>query len=204
MYKRQPYGVSDHLLIPVYQQTSATTSATAACELSFAPDAAVSLTTTKTKTGGWRMNEFFQTNSDRIRIQAPSSFAAPQNAELQCTLLDNATGKAVATFSVPAPTFHSVEREYVMTGSDLRNFVGDTSRPATDKTLRGAIKPYIDHLGSQRTDSGQPDVNCNLTLTAQLVIASQVIPIRGALAISVKALAPNGEAPADDTLSGSN
>jgi|GEM_PF-575196 len=199
-----PYGVSDHLLIPVYQQTSATTSATAACELSFAPDAAVSLTTTKTKTGGWRMNEFFQTNADRIRIQAPSSFVPPQNAQLQCTLRDNTTGATVATFSVPAPTFHAVEREYLLSGADLRNFVGDTSRPATDKTLRGAIKPYIDHLGSQRTGSGQPEVNCNLTLTAQLVTASQVIPIKGFLAVSVKALDPSGDAPADDTLPAGN
>ena len=199
-----PYGVSDHLLIPVYQQTSAGTSTSAACDLSFAPDAAVSLTTTKTKTGGWRMNEFFQTSSDRIRILAPSTFVPPQNAQLQCTLRDDTSGATVATFSVPAPTFHAVEREYLLSGGDLRNFVGDTSRPATDKTLRGAIKPYIDHLGSQRTESGQPDVNCNLTLTAQLVTASQVIPIKGFLAVSVKALDPSGEAPADDTLPAAN
>ena len=199
-----PYGVSDHLLIPVYQQASAATSTSAACDLSFAPDAAVSLTTTKTKTGGWRMNEFFQTNADRIRIQAPSSFVPPQNAQLQCTLRDDTSGATVATFSVPAPTFHAVEREYLLSGADLRNFVGDTSRPATDKTLRGAIKPYIDHLGSQRTGSGPPDVNCNLTLTAQLVTASQVIPIKGFLAVSVKALDPSGEAPADDTLPAAN
>ena len=199
-----PYGVSDHLLIPVYQQTSAGTSTSVACDLSFAPDAEVSLTTTKTKTGGWRMNEFFQTNSDRIRILAPSTFVPPQNAQLQCTLRDDTSGATVATFSVPAPTFHAVEQEYVLSGADLRNFVGDTSRPATDKTLRGAIKPYIDHLGSLRTDSGKPDVNCDLTLTAQLVAASQVIPIKGFLAVSVKALDPSGEAPADDTLPAAN
>lgn len=83
-----------------------------------------------------------------LAIAAPTSFAAPAGAELRCTVRDEETGETVATFSVPAPAFQSSSRSYVFTGADLRNFIGDTSRPATDKTLRGAIKPYIDHLGS--------------------------------------------------------
>jgi hypothetical protein len=146
----------------------------------------VELTTTKTKTGGWRVNEFFQGSSDRVAIQAPASFAAPSGAELRCTLRDDESGATVATFSVPAPAFQLAARAYVLSGADLRNFIGDTSRPATDKTLRGAIKPYIDHLGAMKTDEGLPDVARDLTLTAELVAGQQVIPIAGTIAVKVR------------------
>ncbi len=181
-----PYGVSDHLLIPVYNQPTTTSSSQASCELAVSPGAAIVLTTTKTKTGGWKVNEFFQGNSDRITIQAPRSFAAPEGAELRCTLRDNANDNTVATFSVPAPTFQSADHDYVFTGADLRNFVGDTSRPATDKTLRGAIKPYIDYLGSTPNEAGLPNVACNLTLSAEMIAGQQVIPINGSISVAIR------------------
>ena len=144
------------------------------------------MTTTKTKTGGWKINEYFQGSSDRIAIEAPTSFAAPAGAELRCTLRDEETGDTVATFSIPAPAFQSSSRSYVFTGADLRNFIGDTSRPATDKTLRGAIKPYIDHLGATQNVGGLPNVACNLILTAELAAGQQVIPIDGSIAIQIR------------------
>ena len=181
-----PYGVSDHLLIPVYDPGTPPAPAPApSCDLSIDPGAAIELTTTKTKTGGWRVDEFFRGSSDRITITAPSSFAAPAGAELRCTLRDDRSGATVATFSVPAPPFLSSARAYVFTGADLRNFIGDTSRPATDKTLRGAIKPYVDHLGARRNDGGLPDVACDLTLTAELAAGQQVIPVDGSVAVKV-------------------
>ena len=180
-----PYGVSDHLLIPIYNPGTASQSQ-ASCDLTFDPNASIAMTTTKTKTGGWKINEYFQGSSDRIAIEAPTSFAAPAGAELRCTLRDEETGDTVATFSIPAPAFQSSSRSYVFTGADLRNFIGDTSRPATDKTLRGAIKPYIDHLGTTQNVGGLPNVACNLILTAELAAGQQVIPIDGSIAIQIR------------------
>ena len=179
-----PYGVSDHLLIPVYDPGTSP-SPVESCDLTIDPGTAVTLTTTKTKTGGWKIDEYFQGSTDRISITAPPSYAAPAGAEVRCTLRDERTGTTVATFSVPAPPFQSASRAYVFTGADLRNFIGDTSRPATDKTLRGAIKPYIDHLGATQDAGGLPDVACNLFLTAELASGQQVIPIDGSVAIRV-------------------
>jgi hypothetical protein len=158
----------------------------ATCNLAFAPGASLALTTTKTKTGGWKINEYFQGSSDRIAIDAPTSFAAPAGAELRCTLRDEETGGTVATFSVPAPAFQSASRSYVFTGADLRNFIGDTSRPATDKTLRGAIKPYLDNLGTGTTADGVSVVNRDLTLTAVLVTEQKTIPIEDSITVAVR------------------
>jgi len=156
----------------------------ASCDLSIDPNAGIALTTTKTKTGGWRVNEFFQGSSDRISIKAPSSFAAPPGAEFRCTLRDDRTGETVATFSVPAPVFQSSERAYVFTGSALRNFIGDTSRPATDKTLRGAVKPYIDALLARGRLADDGDA-VSLRLTASLVAEQQEVPIDGGITIDI-------------------
>ena len=90
------------------------------------------------------------------------------------------------TFSIPSPPFDARSQEYVLAGADLRNFVGDTSRPATDKTLRGAIKPYLDSLGTGTTADGVPAVNRDLALTAVLVTDQKTIPIEGTLTVSVR------------------
>jgi hypothetical protein len=74
----------------------------------------------------------------------------------------------------------------VLAGADLRNFVGDTARPATDKTLRGAIKPYLDSLGTGTTADGGPTVNRDLTLTAELVTDQKTIPIEGTITVEVR------------------
>jgi len=194
-----PYGVSDHLLVPVYQATPAPAAPAPVagdCELSFTPDTTIDLTTARTKSGGWRVSEYFTSNPDRILVEAPPHFAAPERAELRCTLRDDETGGTVATFAVAAPPFVAARSAYVLAAGDLRNFIGDTSRPATDKTLRGALKPYIDHLGAGLTEGTDPDVERTFTLTAELASGQQLIPVRGSVAVRVHPL--RGTAPAAD------
>jgi hypothetical protein len=156
------------------------------CGLVFAAGNSVRLTSTKTKAGTWRVNEFFETSPDTITIAVPSVFAAPAKAALTFTLRDPATGTTAGTFSIPSPPFDARAQHYVLAGADLRNFVGDTSRPATDKTLRGAIKPYLDSLGTGTTADGVPVVNRDLTLTAALVTDQKTIPIAGTISVTVR------------------
>ena len=180
-----PYGVSGRLLIPV-TGTDREFTATDRCTLAFTPGHVVRLTATKTKAGTWRVNEFFESVPDTIRIAVPSVFAAPAKAAITFTLRDTATGMTVGTFSIPAPPFDARAQEYVLSGADLRNFIGDTSRPATDKTLRGAIKPYLDSVGTGTTADGVSVVNRGLTLTAVLATDQKTIPVEGAIAVTVR------------------
>jgi hypothetical protein len=180
-----PYGVSGRLLIPV-TGTEREFTASDRCTLAFVAGSVVRLTATKTKSGTWRVNEFFESTPDTIRIAVPSVFAAPAKAALTFTLRDTTTGTTVGMFSIPAPPFDARAQEYVLVGADLRNFVGDTSRPATDKTLRGAIKPYLDSVGTGTTADGTPVVNRDLTLTAVLVTEQKTIPIEGAITVTVR------------------
>jgi hypothetical protein len=187
-----PYGVSGHLLIPVIR---AAHGGADRCMLSFAAGHVVRLTATKTKAGTWRVNEFFESSPDAIRIGAPPVFTAPTKASLTFLLRDAATGTTAGTFSVPAPPFDARSQDYVLAGADLRNFVGDTSRPATDKTLRGAIKPYLDHLGTGTTADGRPVVNRDLALTAELVTDQKTIPIEGTITVAIRQNDQAGDQP---------
>ena len=180
-----PYGVSGRLLIPV-TGTDREFNTGDRCALAIASGNVVRLTATKTKAGTWRVNEFFESSPDTIRIAVPSVFTAPTKATITFTLRDTATGTTAGTFSTPAPPFDARTQEYVLAGADLRNFVGDTSRPATDKTLRGAIKPYLDNLGTGTTADGVSVVNRELTLTAVLVTDQKTIPIEGAITVTVR------------------
>ena len=180
-----PYGVSGRLLIPV-TGTDREFNAGDRCTLAFASGNVVRLTATKTKAGTWRVNEFFESAPDTIRIAVPSVFTAPAKATITFTLRDTATGTTAGTFSTPAPPFDARTQEYVLAGADLRNFIGDTSRPATDKTLRGAIKPYLDSVGTGTTADGVSMVNRDLTLAAVLVTDQKTIPIEGAIAVTVR------------------
>ena len=180
-----PYGVSGRLLIPV-TGTDREFNAGDRCVLAIASGNVVRLTATKNKAGTWRVNEFFESSPDTIRIAVPSVFTAPTKATITFTLRDTATGTTAGTFSTPAPPFDARTQEYVLAGADLRNFVGDTSRPATDKTLRGAIKPYLDSVGTVTTADGVSVVNRDLTLTAVLVTDQKTIPIEGAITVTVR------------------
>jgi len=185
-----PYGVSGHLLVPVASPAGDA----GPCDLAFAPGNSIRLTTTPTKAGTWRVNEFFESAADEIVIRVPASFAPPARAALQCLLRDDASGATAGQFSIPAPAFDARRNAYVLAGADLRNFVGDTSRPATDKTLRGAVKPFIDAVGGTTTGDGRPPVNRSLTLTAQLVTDQKTIPVDGSIAVEVR----RSDLPADD------
>lgn len=185
-----PYGVSGHLLVPVATPAEESGS----CDLSFTAGNSIRLTTTPTKAGTWRVNEFFESTADEIVIRVPASFAPPARAALTCLLRDDANGVTAGQFSISAPTFDARRNAYVLAGAELRNFIGDTSRPATDKTLRGAVKPYIDAVAAGTPPAGTPPVDRDLTLTAQLVTEQKTIPVEGAIAVQVR----RSDLPGDD------
>jgi len=70
----------------------------------------------------------------------------------------------------------------VIAGAQLRNFIGDTSRPATDKTLRGAVKPYLDSLLLRGGLADDGDA-VPLTITVALVSGEHELPIGGEIAV---------------------
>jgi hypothetical protein len=184
-----PYGVSGHLLIPVVRQpacASASNPDPSACSLVIAPPAGIELTASPTKAGTWRVNEYFAAVPESISIRVPKWFVPPPKAEINWTIREpgppGEPGTVIGKLSTAAPHFEACTPAYVFDGAELRNLVGDTSRPATDKTLRGAIKPYLDHIGSQPSAS----INRQLFVTAALVAGGQSIPIEGTLAINVK------------------
>jgi hypothetical protein len=84
---------------------------------------------------------------------------------------------------VDDPFFDARHSRYSIAGGDLRNFVGDTSRPATDKTLRGALKPYLDTLLQQGRLGADGDA-VSLTISAELVAGQQVLPVGGTIAVT--------------------
>ena len=179
-----PYGVSSHLLVPVARRADA---GTGSCAAVFAEDTGLSLTFTATKTAGTRteaarVDEFFAATSDSLVIRVPPVFIPPPKAVLQLLMRDDATGATAATFSFDGLAFDARNSRYMIAGGDLRNFIGDTSRPATDKTLRGAVKPYLDHLLAQGQLAADGDA-VPLTLTAALVAEGQEVPIGGAIAV---------------------
>lgn len=176
-----PYGVSSHLLVPVVRRRSSATD----CRLAFAAGFDIGLTFTASKTAGIRaasarVDEFFAASADALMIHVPAAFVPPPKASLQLLVRDEASGATAATFSFDSLPFNAARRAYVIAGGDLRNFIGDTSRPATDKTLRGSLKPYLDSrlaLGELATDGD----TASFTITATLVAEQQELPIGGSL-----------------------
>ena len=179
-----PYGVSGHLLVPVVRSAAMADAGPA-----FADACRIELTFTVAKTAGTRaesarIDEYFASACDGLSIAMPSSFIPPAKAELRLLVRDSATGATAAGFTVADPPFDARSSCYRLAGGDLRNFVGDTSRPATDKTLRGALKPYLDHLLAEGrlADDGE---SAAFTVTASLVAGQQVVPIAGGLDVRV-------------------
>jgi len=159
------------------------------CSLVLQPAGTIGLTfsaarTTGSKIESARVDEFFSLDGDRIVIRAPRVFVPPTKAALQWILRDSTTGVTAATFSFEPLAFDARESCYVIAGGDLRNFIGDTSRPATDKTLRGGIKPYLDSLLAQGDLAETGDAR-SLTLTATLVADGQSIPVEGTLPVQI-------------------
>ncbi len=178
-----PYGVSGHLLIPVARRQLSMS-----CSLVLTPGFDVQLTfstsrSATAKADVARVDEYFTASRDAIVIDTPSAFVPPAKAELQFLLRDAATGKTAATFSFGDLPYDAARRAYVIAGGPLRNLIGDTSRPATDKTLRGAVKPWLDNTlaGGGLTTDG--DIATG-TLTATLVAGQQEIPIGGSIGVA--------------------
>jgi hypothetical protein len=181
-----PYGVSSHLLVPVARRAGA---GMGSCGLAFAAEPTLNLTFTAAKADGAkaesaRVDEFFTASSDSLVILVPPVFIAPPKAALRLLLRDESTGATAATFTCEGLAFDARNARYVVAGGDFRNFVGDTSRPATDKTLRGAVKPYLDQLLSQGS-LAEDGAAIPLTLTAAVVADGQEVPVGGTIAVQV-------------------
>jgi hypothetical protein len=177
-----PYGVTSHLLVPVARRTDA-----GGCMLAFDSACTIGLSFTTTKTAGTKVesakvDEFFTASCDAIEIAVPPSFIPPTKASLRLLLRDASSGATAATFSFDDPFFDARHSRYVIAGGDLRNFIGDTSRPATDKTLRGAVKPYLDSLLAQGSLAEDGD-SVPFTLSAAIVANQQEVPIGGSLTV---------------------
>jgi hypothetical protein len=193
-----PYGVTSHLLVPVARPTDA-----GGCSLAFDSSCAIGLSFTTTKTAGTKLesakvDEFFTASCDAITIAVPASFIPPPKASLRLLLRDASSGATAATLSFDDPFFDARNSRYVIAGGDLRNFIGDTSRPATDKTLRGAVKPYLDSLLAQGGLAEEGD-SVPFTLTAAIVAGQQEVPIGGTLAVKATRRGRSIAEPAADT-----
>ncbi len=182
-----PYGVTSHLLVPVARRTGGADAA--GCILAFVESNALRLSFTVSKatasrTEAARVDEFFAADADRIEIRSPEVFVPPARGALQFELRDESSGATAGLFSFEPLAFAARAGAYVIAGGDLRNFVGDTSRPATDKTLRGALKPYLDALLSRGEIANDGDTLL-FTLTATLVADGQRVPVAGAIPVTV-------------------
>ncbi len=180
-----PYGVSSRLFVPVVRDGSRQPAST----LAFGEGYRLGLTFAPTKTSAGRtetakVDEFYSADSATILIRVPDTFIPPPKAELSCTLTDTATGTIVGTFGTSSLPFDARRGGYRLGGSDLRNFVGDTSRPATDKTLRGAVKPYLDAILARGRLAEDGDA-VSLKLTASLAAEQQEVPIEGGIVVDV-------------------
>ena len=190
-----PAGVTSHLLVPVTRGGGS-----GPCSLAFATTCSIGLSFTvtrssATKSEAAKMDEFFSSNCDAVEITVPDTFIPPAKASLRLLVRDAGSGATAATFSFDDPFFDARRSRYVIAGSQLRNFVGDTSRPATDKTLRGAVKPYLDTLllRGELADDGD---DVPLTVTAEVVAGEQAVPVGGELAVRVVRRGPTTAEPA--------
>ena len=177
-----PYGVSGRLLVPVIPRTDGGGGP------SFVSGCGFELFFSTAKSAGSptptaRVDEFYRSACDALEIAVPTSFIPPEKGVLRLVLRDEARGVTAATFSFPSPFFDGRRGRYVIAGGDLRNFLGDTSRPATDKTLRGAVKPYLDALlaTGQFADDGDAVA---LVLTAEIVAGDRAVPVSGSVPVS--------------------
>ena len=194
-----PYGVSGSLLVPVIRQATSSGGSPR-----FVPGCGFALSFTTAKTAGSevpnaKVDEFYGGSCAALEIAVPDSFIPPPKSELRLVLRDDARAATAATFSFADPFFDARRNRYVIAGGDLRNFLGDTSRPATDKTLRGAVKPYLDSLlatGDLATDGD----SIALTLTAEIVAGEQAVPVGGSVPVTAtrrgKTLTEPAELPA--------
>jgi hypothetical protein len=179
-----PYGVSRPLFVPVVRRGTAGDLVRPV----FARACEIRLTFTTARASGAqqlqsRVDEFFTSSCDGIVIDVPASFIPPARAEIGLVLRDATTGETAAVLAFPNPFFDAPRSRYLVSAGDLRNFVGDTSRPATDKTLRGAVKPWLDALLAQGRLAEDGDTT-TLGVTATILAGQREVPIDGGLRIT--------------------
>jgi hypothetical protein len=177
-----PYGVSGRLLVPVIPRAAASGGPAFVSSCGFE----LFFSTAKSSTSPTpvaRVDEFYRSACDAVEIAVPASFIPPEKGVLRLVLRDEARGVTAATFSFPSPFFDGSRSRYVIAGGDLRNFVGDTSRPATDKTLRGAVKPYLDALLATGGLAQDGD-SVALSLSAEIVAGERAVPVSGSVPVS--------------------
>jgi hypothetical protein len=177
-----PYGVSGRLLVPVIPRAAASGGPAFVSNCGFK----LFFSTAKSSTSPTpvaRVDEFYRSACDALEIAVPASFIPPEKGALRLVLRDEARGVTAATFSFPSPFFDGSRSRYVIAGGDLRNFVGDTSRPATDKTLRGAVKPYLDALLATGGLAQDGD-SVALSLSAEIVAGERAVPVSGSVPVS--------------------
>jgi hypothetical protein len=173
-----PYGVSNHLLIPVV----AARGGRDGTGLAFETDVQFTLFAQKTATtNAWRIGEYYEATATELVIRAPEAFIPPAKATLRF-LLREVGGDAFATISIPAPPYDAKTGAYRLAGADLRNFVGDGTRPASDSTLRGALAPFVNHTGGRAA-----------AFTADATLVTELLeqPIGGTLTVRI---VPSGTA----------
>jgi len=180
-----PYGVSGHLFVPVAARAAGAALGLPAFERACRFDLtfAVAKVTGSTVPQA-RVDEYYQSDCDAIAIGVPEAFIPPSKAVLSLVLRDAPTGQTAATFSFPDPFFDARGRRYLIAGGDLRNFVGDTSRPASDKTLRGAVKPWLDRL-LQQGELAEQGESTTLAMSATIVAGQQEVRVEGELEVRV-------------------
>jgi len=167
-----PYGVSNHLLIPVVASGGGWDGG----GLAFEADVQFTLFSEKTATtDAWRIGEYYEATAPELVIRAPEAFIPPDKATLRF-LLREVDGNAFATLSIPAPPYDAKTGVYRLAGADLRNFVGDGSRPASDSTLRGALAPFVNHTSGKAA---------TFTADATLVTDLQEQPIGDTLTVQI-------------------
>ena len=167
-----PYGVSNHLLIPLVASGGERSGG----GLAFEADVVLTLFSQKTATtNAWRIGEYYEATAPELVIRAPEPFIPPAKASLQF-LLREVGGNAFATISIPAPPYDAKTGVYRLAGADLRNFVGDGTRPASDSTLRGALAPFVNHTSGKAA---------TFTADATLVTDLQEQPIGGTLTVQI-------------------
>jgi hypothetical protein len=191
-----PYGVSGSLVVPVIRQGAA-----GGGMPRFIPGCGFALTFTTAKTAGSavpnaKLDEFYGGSCEALEIAVPESFIPPTKATLRLVLRDESRGVTAATFATADPFFDGRRNRYVIAGGDLRNFIGDTSRPATDKTLRGAVKPYLDALLATGSLADDGDAVA-LTLAAEIVAGEQAVPVSGRVAVTATRRGKTVTEPAD-------
>ena len=179
-----PYGVSSHLLVPVADSRQPATLG----GLAFVGSPTVDLTFTAKAPRGSdvetaKVDAFFTVSTPALEIAVPESFFPPAKSVLQLTLRQAGSETVAATLGSDELAFDAARRRYLIAGENLTNLVGDTSRPAGDSTLRGAVRTALDRLllTGQLKQVGDTVV---FNAAGSLVAEQQLVPIGGSLTIT--------------------